>query len=186
MSRQFRSSIDVLLAAKIHPSFVGYLCILKTAAYEGRTTDLQPDFKDFFDTYFAVSGGPPRKPYLRPFWNENSTQKKMWNQPNVAGSFSPQSARRILPFMTAVSISGSGTSGRYSLKPRHWEHAKSNLTDGMRVFTVPLTLFLYRDYAFEMDREAGLQPLIETFRQEFGFTDANDPTWNVSYSHLFQ
>jgi hypothetical protein len=79
---------------KIHPNFAGYLCLKRTAARDGRTTDLRPDFKAFFDTFLRVSGGSEDRPYLKPF----PSDVKLWFNPNVAGSFAPSSLRPTSPF----------------------------------------------------------------------------------------
>ena len=91
-----KSYLDQLLDLKIHPQFAGYLCIKRTAKRDGRTTDLSPDFTEFFETFLSVQGGPTDKPYYRHFWNQSSSRQKAWQNRNLAGSYSPSSLRSVI------------------------------------------------------------------------------------------
>lgn len=179
-----RKAITTLSAARIHPTFSGYLGLLRTAALQRTMTGLQWDYKEFFETFLRVTGGPPDRPYLRPFWDEDSTEQKMWYQENVAGTYSPSTAPRIVAFSAVVGVTGKGRAGRYSLKARHWEQARTHLTNSNRVPVVPLAVFLFRDFSFE-GPEVKMSDVVSVFRSEFGFTDKHSPDWNTAYQHLF-
>ncbi len=100
---------------KIHPHFAGYLCLKRTAARDGRTTDLQPNFKQFFDTFMRVPGGPKDRPYLKPF----PSDERLWFNPNVAGTFAPSSLRATPSLSRIVNVSGGRRNARYSFVDHH-------------------------------------------------------------------
>lgn len=164
-------SVAGLLAAKIHPHFAGYLCLVRVAAREGRTTELPGEFKDFFDTFLLVPNGTDDLPYLRPFWNQGS-DVRAWNQPNVAGTYAPSSIRPGMPFSAVVEVHGAGREATYSLRENHANLALVNLAYGRQVRVGLLAAFLYRDYAFDIPGDPSLSSVVGVFRYEFGYEDA--------------
>lgn len=164
---------------KIHPQFAGYLCLKRTAARDGETADLRPDFKEFFETFLRVPGGPADRPYLKPF----PSDERLWFNPNVAGSLAPGSLRGSSPLARIVNVSGDRRNARYSFMDRHWEVARSLLSSNDRVPALPLTVFLYRDYAF-LSEEPSAADILSVFREEFGYTDSWE-TGEEEYQYLY-
>lgn len=164
---------------KIHPHFAGYLGLKRTAARDGRTDDLKPNFKEFFQTFMQVAGGPVNRPYLKPF----SSDVKLWFNPNVAGSFAPSSVRNASPLDRIVNVSGDGRNARYSFVDRHWELARSLLVSNNRIPALPLAVFLYRDYAL-LSEEPSAADVLSVFREEFGYA-ASLVTGEEEYEYLY-
>jgi len=150
----------------IHPHFAGYLCLKRTAARDGRTTNLRPDFKEFFETFLRVPGAIRQKPYLRPFLDEAPSDANIWLNPNLAGSYAPRSFRQTL--LKVISISGSGKDARYSFRDRHWTLARTNLLRGKSVPVVDVVAVLYRNYALTSE-EPSMADWVTVFREEFGY-----------------
>lgn len=151
----------------IHPAYIGYLCIKRTAASEGRTSNLSPNFKEFHDVFLRVPGGTPDKPYIRP---TDASDKTIWLNKNVAGSYAPSSIRSVSPLWSVVDIS-KGKKPLWSLKRGHFELAREHLTSGKRIPVLPLSVFLYRDMALQSEN-ATFRDWIQVFREEFGYPDS--------------
>ena len=178
------SSLEHLLRQKIHPHFAGYLCLKRTAARDGRTTALKPDFAEFFETFLRVPNGDVRRPYVRPFWDEEKSEVKAWYQRNIAGSYSAASARRIQPFMKVVDIKGAKRGATYSLRRGHAGLALRFLAFGRPVPVVALSAFLYRDYAVEpAEATIGTADVVKVFRDEFGYATEKG---SLEFQKLYQ
>ncbi len=161
-------AVGELIRARIHEHFPGYLCMVRTAASEGTTQDLKPNFLEFFDTFFKVPNAPSGRPYLRPF-NRAGSGLQAWNQPNVAGSYAASSTRPNRPFESVVEISGERGAARYSLRDNHPELALQHLALGRRVPAVPLAIYLYRDFGLRTEEDPSAEHLVQIFRYEFGY-----------------
>lgn len=159
-------SLEILRQTRIHETFAGYLAVTRTAAISSGP-DLHPGFRDFFETFLKVPGGPPRKPYLLPFASEPRALTNRWFNQNVAGSYAPSSLRPVSPFLKVVEIEGAGSEALYRLRDEHWIRAKTHLTYGQPVPVVPLACFLLRDIGFPL--ETKMIDIIGIFRGEFGF-----------------
>jgi hypothetical protein len=165
-------SVAELVRARMHEHFAGYLCMVRTAARDGSTTNLKPDFVEFFDTFLAVPNAPDGRPYLRPF-NRAGSGPLSWNQANVAGSYAPSSIRPNMAFASVVEINGQGTSATYSLRNGHARLALEHLAHGQKVPVVPLAIFLYRDFALLTEGDPSAAHLVQMLRHEFGYEDAD-------------
>ncbi len=159
----------------IHPNFAGYLCLKRTAARDGTVTGLRPNFKEFFETFLRVPGGPEDRPYLKPF----PSDAKLWFNENVAGSFAPRSLRPASPLRQIIDID---EDRRYSLVDGHWELARALLASDNRIPALPLAVFLYRDYALLGDDPPA--DIVRVFKEEFGYTDSLE-SGEEEYQHLY-
>jgi hypothetical protein len=173
-------SLAGLRSQLIHPHFAAYLCLKRTSVQMKRTTDLFPDFKEFFDTFLKVPDAPDSKPYLRIFLDETASESNRWLNRNLAGSFAPSSLRGTLN--KVIEVSGAKTNVSYSFRPKHWELALVHLAKGKPIPIVDLAIVLYRDYALEADKPS-LSTLIDVFRYEFGYptTESGDREFNSLY-----
>ena len=178
--------LDILRDQKVHNTFAGYLCVRRTAFSEGRRDNLQVNFKEFFDTFFRVSGAPPRKPYVLPFWDSPASESNKWFNQNVAGSYAPSSLRSDSPFLKVVGVEGARkpTSIRYSLFNDDAKLAQRHLLYGTRLPALALAAFLYRDFAIEAD-EPSTNLLVEVFLEEFGFLSGPKKSLTPDYHSLF-
>lgn len=174
-AKSFRS----LRERKIHPHFSGYLALKRAAARDGGTADLRLNFKEFFETFLKVPGGPAKRPYLKPF----PSDERLWFNSNVAGSFAPSSVRNKSPLARIVEVSGDGRNARYSLVDQHWRLARSLLVSDGRVPAFSLAAFLYRDYAI-LSEEPSTADVVQVFREEFGYTDSWE-TGEEEYRYLY-
>jgi hypothetical protein len=158
-----RWGIEELLGRKVHAFFPAYLEIRRAALEAESGSAVQPDW-GILGSYLAVPGGPPKKPYFRPFWHQSRKAGQDWLNENIAGSYSPSSIRRVPA--TVVQPDGGG----YALRDGHARLAFENLLYGEQLPAYPLVVFYYRNFGFTTDGPA-LPPdrLIEIFREDFGF-----------------
>lgn len=165
-------AIQTLWSSQIHNSFPAYLCLKLLSVRDGTTQGLRPNWREFFELYFEMPGGPDGRPYLRPFSDRHAVPEAMWLGRNVSGSFSPSSLRAGGPFSQVVDVTGSGVNSQYTLRDRHWELALTHLADGAPIPACSLATFLYRDYGFDPSIDPTAANLLKPFRNEFGYTGA--------------
>ncbi len=177
-------SIEVLRSRRIHSTFAGYLSVRWVAAASKRVTNLAPHFREFFETFLRIAGVPGQKPYIVPFSEEAPSAANLWFNRNVAGSYAPSSLRRVSPLRRVVAVHGSGTSARYSLRPRHWELAMEHLCYGSKVPVGSLAAFLYRDFAVNINPPT-MSDLVSIFRFEFGYPP-NEGKRQIEFEHLYE
>lgn len=160
---------------RLHPNLAGYLALKREARQQGRNDRLTSPYQEFFDTFLAAPDGPPGRPYLRPFWDQAAKANQMWLNKNVAGSFAPSSLRKgVSPLLHLASIEESLGKVTYSLLPGHSELAKKHLAFAKAIAVVPLSVFLYRDVAFETDHSPTACDVVEVFRFEFGYRSVQE------------
>jgi hypothetical protein len=174
-----RWALDQLKSQKIHPFFVAYLFLGKWSAEQDTTTEIQPEWTELAD-YLSIGGGPPGKPFYRPFWHGTVNDPgRYWLNPNLAGSFAPSSLRNVPARIVDV------TDGRFSLKSGHEMLALEHLLYGEPVSTIALGAFIYRDYGFyDIDSVLAPEALSVVFRQDFHYPWAF-PTEATRNSPLF-
>jgi hypothetical protein len=169
-----QQALSRLIEIKVHPHFVGYLSVLRTARAAGKQENLHPDFADFFERFLKVSGAPAQRPYLQPF-ADSKIKGKRWSpffNVNVAGSYAPSSLREdVAPFLKVVTIKGYRAKATYSLDPDHNARALKHLLHGKKLPVASLAIFLYRDYGFNFS-SWNQASVINAFRDEFGFRDS--------------
>lgn len=174
-----RWGIGVLVSRRTHPFFPGYLEIRRAASQQGALTEIHPSWDDI-GQFLRVPGGPPKRPYYRPFWDQSSGAGQHWMNENLAGSYAPSSIRHGTVPRKVVDIDGDGN---FSLKDKHWELARKHLLHDEQMPVLPLCVFLYRDFGFTTDGPSiGPHNLIQVFREDFGYrSDADD----AEFSHLY-
>lgn len=157
-----RWGIEQLQSRKVHTFFPAYLEIRRATGAKSKVP-LRPQWANV-GIYLEVPGGPPKKPYFRPFWNQSRNAGQDWLNENIAGSYAPSSIREVQ--RRVIEVEGSG----YSLKEGHAQLVLENLLYGKPLPVYPLALFYYRNFGFTNDGPA-LSPdgLIDIFREDFGF-----------------
>lgn len=162
--------IDDLWSRDIHAHFGAYLHLRQQAGRLGSMSGIQPDW-NALKQYLAVPGGPPRRPFLRPFWKGKKTSNQEWLNDNLAGSYAPSSLRQRLRMIVEVD-----DSGRYTLREGHDALALEHLLYGQPLSVIALASFLFRDYAFITAGSIEPVELAAVFRTEFGYRSPNDDT----------
>lgn len=161
-------SLGVLRGLGVHRNTIMYLCVKRAAAQQKTTENVKIDFREFFERFLTIRNAPSdslNKPYLIPFEASNA---KLWLNRNLAGSFAPSSIRPDNPINTVITMNGSGSSVRYTLKPDHSRKAFGNLLNSKKIPVLNLASFLYRDFGFNTD-QMDTQKLMEVFQEEFGY-----------------
>lgn len=164
-----RWAIDELRGSKIHPFFLAYLQLRKNAAEEGGGV-IVPHWDELGDL-LSVAGGPPGKPYYRPFWHGDVDDPgRYWLNRNIAGSYAPSSVRAVPRQVVDI------IDGEYSLKPNHAELAVEHLLYGEQVSAIALAAFFYRDYGFTAAPPGAPSPfdLPPVLRDDFRFGGDDD------------
>ena len=162
------ASWSYLRQQKIHPNFVGYLCVKQASIEQAPEKALKPDFKAFFERYLRMAGAPARLPYAFPFSESEPSESNKWFNRNVAGSYAPSSIRQGSPFRKSVDVSGTRQKAAYTLLPSHWLMAKKYLLYGSKLRAFELAAFLYRDYAV-ISPSPEPSDLLTIFRAMFGY-----------------
>ena len=168
---------------EIHRHFAGYMCIRRTAAMEGRISNLSAEFTEFFDTILSVQGGKEGFPYIYAFVEHQPSEHNRWQNRNLAGSYAPSSIRPKQPFANVVEVTGGGSQSYYSLRDRHWELARKHLAFGKKIPAVATAVVLYRNYALRT-YPPSVSEWVRVFQEEFGYLDeSGDPT--EEFKHLY-
>ncbi len=172
-----RWGVEQLVGRRVHPFFPAYLEVRRVAALQDSPGGIHPRWDDL-GGFLRVMGGPPGKPYFRPFWHQSSAAGQHWLNANLAGSYAPSSLRGV-PQRVIDLEEGGG----FSLKERHWELACEHLLYGEKMSVIPMAAFLYRDFGFTTDGPSiGPFDLIGVFRRDFGYRADSD---DEEFSHLY-
>lgn len=157
-------SIQDLRGRRIHPFFPAYLHLRSRAKTLARTTALDAEWRQLAP-FLEVPGGPPGKPYFRPFWEGDSDLPKYWLNSNLAGSYAASSLRSGQPPMLVVAANGSN----FDLREGHAQLALEHLLSRQPIPITPLATFLLRDFGFESVTPPEKTDLIEVFNETFAF-----------------
>lgn len=170
-------AIDRLLDRDTHQYFPAYLYLRQLAGRAGRLTGLAPEWPEL-GAVLDMPGGPPGKPYLRPFWPGRRTSHQEWLASNLAGSYSASSLRAGRAPLQVVETDARG---RFNLRDRHWELALEHLLLGERMSVIALAAFVFRDWGFVSDSEPGQRDLIDIFRREYRYGPDDDMEFDTLY-----
>ncbi|WP_175887654.1 hypothetical protein [Burkholderia contaminans] len=173
----------MLCKTRIHPAFAAYLCLKLASRSAGAVSGLRPNFRNFFDTFLAVPGGPPKKPYVMPFAEQGQSISNIWFNSNVAGSYAPSSIRPQSPMRKVSAFSGNGRKVEFNLIANHSDGAKTYMLFGGNVSAAALAVFFYRDYSFR-GTTPSLADLVSIFRDDFGYRESHSDEV-AQYRQLF-
>lgn len=173
-----RESFWDLVDLPIHRLFPGYLCLRREAGQEGRTSDLNFDYNEFFDGFFKMRSG--KKPYLVPFTVENTSETELWFNKNVAGTYAPSSLRTTTPLLQVMNFEKDGRISRWKLLENHAELAREHLCNGEYIPVEALAAYLFRDHGFEVEQPSA-DTLVQAFCEEFVY-DPDDDEFTDLYS----
>jgi len=107
---------------------------------------------------------PEVSPYISPFRSRGVQQLARLN-PNVAGSYAPSSLRVTLA--KVITIAGVRQDASYSLPVDHAKRASKYLLKGAKVPALALSIFLFRDYGYVLDKPE-VNRTLGVFRNKFG------------------
>lgn len=88
------AAIRDLQGRSIHETLPAYLHLRRRAHGLGRFSDLRPDWNNEPAEWMDVPGGPPGKPYFRPFTSRGAGPDNYWLNRNLAGSYAKSSLRK--------------------------------------------------------------------------------------------
>lgn len=170
-------SLTHLRAQKTHALFAGYLYLQLQATKLNRLDNLKPDFLQFYKQFFKVADHPLGTPYVKIFTEQRASERNLWLNENVAGSYAPSSLRPHQPFRKVVEI----REREYSLPSDHAARSLEYLLYGKPVQVVNLVVVLYRDYGF-LKEDFTIQDLIGVFAYEFGYADQSTAALNEDFN----
>jgi hypothetical protein len=173
-----RRSIRDLRTFDSHRFFPAYLHLRQLAGRAGTLSSLNPDWRRFGD-YLRVPGALGT-PYYSPFMPSSWSDERAWLNANLAGSWAGSSLRVEQPPRQVVDYDAGERT--FMLKDKHWELARAQLLNDKRVPLMPLTVFLYRNFSFEGDRQPRSEDLITTFRDDFAYKAPDD---NAEFEYLY-
>ncbi|MEU3508338.1 hypothetical protein ABZ733_10470 [Streptomyces longwoodensis] len=173
-----RWAIDTLTNRRIHPFFLAYLYLHGLTPDEDDPAPVNPVWGDL-SKYLAMPGGPPRKPYYRPFFQEVSRPERYWLNVNLAGSYAPSSLRQVPKRIVDVS-----DDGNFQLKENSAELVLEYLLYDKPAPLLALSAFMLRNYGFKSDDGIpSAWDLCSAFLTEFNFQHgensllAGDAAW---------
>lgn len=176
-----RSCLKRLIEQPIHRLFPGYLCLQQQSSIEGKTTNLQFPYTEFFDTYLRINGPESNMPYFVPFsLTEDPALETLWLNENVAGTYAPSSLRPSAPLRKITEIRQTGRDSRWNLFDDHWKLARLELGEGQRIPVESLSAYLLRDYGF-IESDPSAFTVVRTYAEEFGYDVSGH-----AFSHLYK
>lgn len=188
-----RKSVESLAHSQLHEHLPGYLAIYQAAKKDKGQAD-PSDIVAFYDEYLAARGATEQKPYIQCFLSRGS-RPRLQNR-NVAGSYSPSSIRSDGRLQGVINVNGEGRDTYYTLPDDHASRAHTSLLKGNRIPAVAMSVFMLRDYAFEVSQavvageyvgsaEPSLTGVVDIFRNEFFLREDFEIEKNV-YNLLFR
>lgn len=174
-----RTAIALLKSRDTHPFFIAYLWLRRQSALQSTTTEIEPNWVDL-GPYLRVADAPTNKPFLRPFWKGARSEGREWLNSNLAGSFAPSSLREA-----PREVIDTTAAGFFVLRPDHCSLALEKLLSGERMEVLPLSLFLFRDFGFVAEEVPTVEDLVNSFKAEFGFSDADQGEFETIFAQDF-
>jgi hypothetical protein len=164
-----RWAVRTLREQAIHSFFTAYLIIRRQASLL-ETTEVEPNWEPL-NVFLNVPGGPPEKPWFRPFNQQTDSTAYDWMKRHPAGSWNTSSVRTGTPGAEVLEIRGKA----FLLPENHFELALQHLLYGERAQVLAIGTFFYRNFAFTSDSaEIGPKDLVDLFRRDFGYRAPED------------
>ncbi|MFJ9633411.1 hypothetical protein ACIRU8_37515 [Streptomyces sp. NPDC101175] len=175
-----RWAIETLTTRRIHPFFLAYLYLHGLTPDEDNPAPVVPVWNDL-GKYLTMPGGPSRKPYYRPFFQEISKPERYWLNANLAGSYAPSSLRQVPRRIVDVS-----EEGRFRLKDDSAGLALEHLLYAEPAPLLALSAFMLRNYGFQSDDGAPSErDLCSLFLAEFNFREGEGSPLSGDASVIF-
>lgn len=169
-----REAISSLTGLVTHETFPLYLYLRRRAVTLNRFTDLQPEWSGEIHDWLDMPGGPPEKPYYRPFRSRGKSPDPLWVKDHLVGSYGISSLREN-PLYTEndefrLPVHRSGEPDPHPFR-----------TQVLRQGPVPawsVAAFLFRNNEFvsSTDEPPGWSELLEIFKGHFEWTQEEQDT----------
>lgn len=162
-------AIETLTASRVHPFFLAYVHLRRWDIEQETEGGIRADWEQLGE-FLEVPGGPPGKPFYRPFLNgQVKDNSRYWLNPNIAGSYAPSSLRNV-----PLKVVETGD-GLFYLKEDHAELALENLLFGEPLSAVAFAFFYYRNFGV-VTPAASPAPLdlVAVFARDFQFSPLDD------------
>ena len=173
-----RWAIDTLGGRRIHPAFIYYLYLRKMDLRD--ELDLASASSAELQALLAMPGGPADRPYYRPLRERGDRTgellRSFWLQPNLAGSWSPKSLKRLTPAAWLVS-----DSNQYVLPDDHASLAKTKLLFNANVSALAMGSYFLRNDGFVIDGDPVSGDVVAGFRQKFLYQVDNDDEFELLF-----
>jgi len=162
------------LGTRTIPSFfLAYLHFRERAITQGSLTGIHWNW-DMLRPSLSLPGGPPGKPYYRPFL-ETARGSSNWMNSNLSGSWAPRSTRSGQPARRVILFRDDSPRGEVELRENHVDLAFMHLLGGAPVPAFSWAIWWLRDYAFTAT-SAEEQPhlVVHAFREMFRFNEEGE------------
>ena len=173
-----RWSIDTLGGRRIHPAFIYYLYLRKMDVRD--ELDLASASSAELQALLTMPGGPADRPYYRPLRERGDRTgqllRSFWLQPNLAGSWSPGSLKRITRAAWLVS-----DSNEYVLPEDHARQALARLLYNTRVSAIAMGSYFLRNDGFAISGDPASTDVIAGFRRKFLYHADNDDEFDLLF-----
>lgn len=162
-------AISELKKARIHPFFLAYLILRRHSVVSASNSGLSPNWVEEVGPLLAIPGGPPTKPYYRPFFDKDvRDESRYWMNRNLAGSYATSSIRKLAGEL----VSGSGN--KYSLTEGHFARAVTTLISSTPVNAYAFSAFLFRNHGFSTSVPGGQPDMLVDALRVFLKFDSSD------------
>lgn len=173
-------AIDVLLMHGAHQWYPGYMSLRRQARLQSgdgalNYSEIEPNWRDLGE-FLAVPGGPPNKPYLRPFWSGTRDRGQEWLNQNLAGSYAPSSWRNV-----QLKLASEISDGRIALREDHATVALKVLLNDTPLPALPAAAFFLRNHGFQNSSDTDVDVLIRAFAYEFGYRKGDEEEFLTLY-----
>jgi len=171
-----REAIELLTSTPTHQQFVLYLQLRRAAVEESRFTGLAQS-SDVIARWLDIPGGPPDKPYFRPFVSsKRPNASAFWMNRNLAGSYAPSSLR---PEWKALFVGPDGGYRLPTLDDGSPDPAPivEKLLLGSQLPAWALAAFLFRNWSIFVSPEGSVpdvEVLLRVFQDHFDWTSEDE------------
>jgi hypothetical protein len=173
-----RWGIGMLGAQRLHPTFVMYL-YLRVQQRAGKLAEASATSEEVLA--LIEMPGNPTKPYYFPLIDRGKNRDKplatFWRAPNIAGSWSPGSIRRL---------QGGGWLGAsestYAMPENHADLAFEQMLFGKQVSALAMGAYFLRNDGLVLSGEPSAVDVIAAFRVKFDYPAAADEEFSRLFS----
>jgi len=128
----------------------------------------------------AMPGGPEGRPYYRPLRERGDRTgellRSFWLQPNLAGSWSPRSLKRLVPASWLVN-----DQNQYVMPDDHPQLAKTNLLFNTNVSAIAMGSYFLRNDGFAIRGDPVSGDVIAGFRRKFLYHADHDDEFRLLF-----
>ena len=146
----------------LHSHFAGYLAIRRINIKENRGAQVS-DISDFYKRYLRVGNPDDAKP-APSLWHQEFSEKKLWMNQNIAGSYA-KSSMRSTPLLHCLRL----MTPPLTLVNSHADVALERLAGGVKIPALAVAVAMLRDFGFW--KPPTPTSIITAWRAELAFDD---------------